>query len=314
MSASQRRKVRRLRSWWRQEQQSIAKALTAATHHIAQQYGAPRSQKLAVMTEEEEVEYVTHSAPQRLKTPALEMRPAPLRWLDRRGRQSLSVTWLPRCRWEVLVVGIDGRTVRFFLQQNLGGVGMKGDGMEGEGRGRKEGRKDGRMQGRKEGWDGWDGWDGWMDGWMDGWKEEGRRKKEEERRKKEKKGKREKGKRGKGKGMKDGRKRGGRRWKRRCRSWRRCSGTKSSSGSCWNSTARWTLSTSSPWPSRAHGVAGLATFPASIRGRGRRGRKVNFLAVIVPKVLAALAGLLPLQVPWLWCLVSRMLPQTPCRH
>ena len=37
MSATQRRKQRRLRSWWRHEQQSIAAALATFTHHSALQ-------------------------------------------------------------------------------------------------------------------------------------------------------------------------------------------------------------------------------------------------------------------------------------
>ena len=48
MSAAQRRKQRRLRSWWRHEQQSIAAALATFTHH-----SALRGQKTARAGEEE---------------------------------------------------------------------------------------------------------------------------------------------------------------------------------------------------------------------------------------------------------------------
>ena len=39
MSAAQRRKGRRLRSWWRHEQQSIAMALAEGVHHSAEAGG-----------------------------------------------------------------------------------------------------------------------------------------------------------------------------------------------------------------------------------------------------------------------------------
>ena len=58
------------------------------------------------------------------------------------------------------------------------------------------------------------------------------------------------------------------------------------------------LTTSSPWPSRTHGVVGLGTFASITQGKGRRGRKRNFLAVLVQQVLAALADLPPQQVHW----------------
>ena len=70
-SASQ----RRLRSWWRHEQQSIAAALPAATHHSAQQNGAPRSQRTATRPREAGSE--TYYAPRGPKTPPPGTRPAP---------------------------------------------------------------------------------------------------------------------------------------------------------------------------------------------------------------------------------------------
>ena len=45
MNAAQRRKGRRLRAWWRHEQQSIAVTLATSTHHSKQQNCAPRSQR-----------------------------------------------------------------------------------------------------------------------------------------------------------------------------------------------------------------------------------------------------------------------------
>ena len=58
--AARRRRERRLRSAWRHEQLSVAMALAAATHHSAQQYGAPRGQKPATKAREGEVRELHH--------------------------------------------------------------------------------------------------------------------------------------------------------------------------------------------------------------------------------------------------------------
>ena len=47
LGAARRLRERRLRSAWRHEQLSVGMALAAATHHIAQQNGAPPSQRIA---------------------------------------------------------------------------------------------------------------------------------------------------------------------------------------------------------------------------------------------------------------------------
>ena len=57
---ARRRRERRLRSWWRHEQQTVRMALAAATHHSAQQYGAPRGQKPATKAREGEVRELHH--------------------------------------------------------------------------------------------------------------------------------------------------------------------------------------------------------------------------------------------------------------
>ena len=66
MGAAQHRRQRRLRSWWRHKQQSIAAALATLMHHSSGKVhtanDAPLSQKLATRAEEE-VEYEPHNAP-----------------------------------------------------------------------------------------------------------------------------------------------------------------------------------------------------------------------------------------------------------
>ena len=57
-----RRRERRLRSWWRHEQQTVRMALAAATHHSAQQNAAPRGPKAGARAREVE-EQVTHGRP-----------------------------------------------------------------------------------------------------------------------------------------------------------------------------------------------------------------------------------------------------------
>ena len=74
MIAAQRRKGRRLRSWWRHEQQSIAVALAEALHHSA----GPSKKKVVERRErQEEAGSETYYAPQRPKTLPPGMRPAP---------------------------------------------------------------------------------------------------------------------------------------------------------------------------------------------------------------------------------------------
>ena len=75
--AAQRRRARMVRSWWRHEQMSLAAALADASHHSAQQYGAPRGQKPATKASEGEVreQYYGLRAQER---PLPGMRPAPL--------------------------------------------------------------------------------------------------------------------------------------------------------------------------------------------------------------------------------------------
>ena len=72
--AARRRRERSLRSSWRHEQLSVAVALAAATHHSAQQYGAPRSQKTATRATEVE-EHEKNEAPRRLEPPPPGERP-----------------------------------------------------------------------------------------------------------------------------------------------------------------------------------------------------------------------------------------------
>ena len=77
-TSARRRRERRLRSWWRHEQQSVRMALTAATHHSAEKVVAGE----------------TYSGLRAQKTVSEGRRP---RIPGRRGwRQSRSVTWLPR--------------------------------------------------------------------------------------------------------------------------------------------------------------------------------------------------------------------------
>ena len=52
--AARRQRERRLRSAWRHEQLSVDMALAAASHHSAQQDGAPRSLRAATRTREGE--------------------------------------------------------------------------------------------------------------------------------------------------------------------------------------------------------------------------------------------------------------------
>ena len=72
--AARRRRERSLRSAWRHEQLSVAVALAAATHHSAQQYGAPRSQKTTTRATEVE-EHEKNEAPRRLEPPPPGERP-----------------------------------------------------------------------------------------------------------------------------------------------------------------------------------------------------------------------------------------------
>ena len=75
MSAAQRRKGRRLRSWWRHEQQSIAMALAEALHHSA----GPSKKKVVERRErQEEAGSETYCAPRGPKTLPPGVRPAPL--------------------------------------------------------------------------------------------------------------------------------------------------------------------------------------------------------------------------------------------
>ena len=90
MGAAQRRRQRRLRSWWRHEQQSIAAALATASGKVHAANGAPRSQKLATRAEEE-VEYEPHYAPRGQKTPPPGERPAPLSEVARPQRSDHTV-------------------------------------------------------------------------------------------------------------------------------------------------------------------------------------------------------------------------------
>ena len=128
MGAAQRCRQRRLRSWWRHEQQSIAAALAAVMHHSSGKVhtanGAPRSQKLATRAEEE-VEYEPHYALRGQKTPPPGERPAPLSEVaapqrsDRTVRHSAGdapLLVVPALRGDD---GVDGTTLRFLLEQNL---------------------------------------------------------------------------------------------------------------------------------------------------------------------------------------------------
>ena len=128
MGAAQRRRQRRLRSWYRHEQQSIAAALATVMHHSSGKVhtanGAPRSQKLATRTEEE-VEHVPHYALQGQKTPPPGERPAHLSEVagpqrsDRTVRNSAGETPLlvvPSLRG---ADGVDGTTVSFLLAESL---------------------------------------------------------------------------------------------------------------------------------------------------------------------------------------------------
>ena len=75
--AARRRRERRLRSAWRQEQLSVAMALAAASHHSAQQDGAPRSLRTATRAREGEVR-VMHVGLRAQKRPLPGTRPEPL--------------------------------------------------------------------------------------------------------------------------------------------------------------------------------------------------------------------------------------------
>ena len=128
MGAAQRRRWRRLRSWWRHEQQSIAAALATVMHHSSGKVHtanrAPRSQKLATRAEEE-VEYMPHNAPRGQKTPPPGERSALLSEVagpqrsDRSVRHSAgeaSLLVVPSLRG---ADGVDGTTVSYLLAGNL---------------------------------------------------------------------------------------------------------------------------------------------------------------------------------------------------
>ena len=68
---------RRMRSWWRHEQQSIRMALGAAAHHSAQQYAALRGPKTGTRAREGEV-HEMYDAPRRQNAPHPRERPGSL--------------------------------------------------------------------------------------------------------------------------------------------------------------------------------------------------------------------------------------------
>ena len=88
-----RRRERRLRSWWRHEQQTIRLALAAATHHSAQQNAAPRGPKTGFRAREVEEQgtYVSlrvQKAPSPEERPGLLAEPGPQR--SHRSRRHFS--------------------------------------------------------------------------------------------------------------------------------------------------------------------------------------------------------------------------------
>ena len=115
--AAKRRRERRLRSAWRHEQQWIARALAAATHHSAQPNAALRGPETGTRAREE-VEVVTHAAPRGRG------RHLCLRLPGRRWRQPLSVTWLAGAPSLVVALvlvldGLDQATAQFLLHQTF---------------------------------------------------------------------------------------------------------------------------------------------------------------------------------------------------
>ena len=121
--AAQRRRGRRLRSWWRHEQQSIAMALAAATHHTAQRNGAPRSQTTATRAREVE-EHETNdalwrqTAPPPGARPGILVEPVPQR-SDRTVRYSSGVTPLLAVPSLAGGDGADDTAVAFLVRQTL---------------------------------------------------------------------------------------------------------------------------------------------------------------------------------------------------
>ena len=109
--AAWRRRQRRLRSWWRHEQQTVAAVLATVTHHSHSKVGtanaALRGQKHGTSTEVGPAEYFELSSDDgrptgREERPAALLEPLPREKLQRTqasGTKSSRVSMFLRCRW-----------------------------------------------------------------------------------------------------------------------------------------------------------------------------------------------------------------------